>query len=696
MRHAFLLVLPFLLGLAGFALFAPHSPLVPALIVGILCYTGGTLGAEWFRRRPSLLSGITVSLTILAGTSILLTGWYYLDGRLHAASMISAFVGSVLTTWLVALFWRIPPPTNAESTESNETRFHPIDLFFLLASCLSAGLVLYTAWRSGTTESIRTPWPLLPAGTIAAGTLAMLAAWGASLRGHRLTIAMTVAGATIAITGIAPLVYQLGYGFDGFLHRASEQVLLSTGTLTPKPPYYLGQYTFVTWIVTLFSLPLRWVDLALVPVMTGIVIGILAALLPRERLSAVPALLALLPFHAFIATTPQSLAYVLGFLALMLASSARDEHTHPAPALAAVGWSLATHPLAGLPFALLTGALLLGPKRILSWIAVFAAALAVPIAFYALSKTSGLAIEWQSGAHVFEGLWTTLRETLTPPATRVALWADAAAFVAWMTPLAIVLLAGYRLFHDRAHRGTTGILISGGTLLMLAGAVFGTIGTFTFLISYERGDYAARLITIGLLLLAIPSSQVFGERVKTVLQGSAAAAVVLVLFLTGWHASRMYLALPRHDATAASHGWSVGRADLEAIRAIDRDAQDAPYTVLANQTVSAAAVELLGFKRYVHDPASGQDIFFYPIPTGGPLYDVFLRATGKDPSRDTIKEAATLGQSDRVFVVLNRYWWDAERVGEALASTTKREFTFGDGAVRVFSYDFSTSTNAAK
>jgi hypothetical protein len=131
----------------------------------------------------------------------------------------------------------------------------------------------------------------------------------------------------------------------------------------------------------------------------------------------------------------------------------------------------------------------------------------------------------------------------------------------------------------------------------------------------------------------------------------------------------------------ASHGWSASASDLEAVRWIDRDAENKPYTVLANQSVSAVAVRELGFKRYAEN-----NVFFYPIPTGGSLYQVFLKMVGTDTSTDTVREAGKLGESKLVYVVLNDYWWDAQKVGDRLAALAQQKMDFDDGKGRVYKF----------
>ena len=131
---------------------------------------------------------------------------------------------------------------------------------------------------------------------------------------------------------------------------------------------------------------------------------------------------------------------------------------------------------------------------------------------------------------------------------------------------------------------------------------------------------------------------------------------------------------------------SVGTDDREAVRFIEQHAGGRPYTVLANQQVSAAAIEAYGFKRYTND------VFYYPVPTGGPLYQVFLDMMAQ-PNLVTVQRAADLGNSRLVYVVLNDYWWEAERVGAELDQLADRVYHFGDDRVRVYRFEVTKARN---
>ena len=148
--------------------------------------------------------------------------------------------------------------------------------------------------------------------------------------------------------------------------------------------------------------------------------------------------------------------------------------------------------------------------------------------------------------------------------------------------------------------------------------------------------------------------------------------------------SSFYLTYPREDAYASSHGYNVSEADIQAVHLIEELAENKPYIVLANQSVSAAAIQEIGFRYY-------GNLFFYPIPTGNLLYQKFLEMNER-PDREIAREALELvpmhGDVDTLFYIVNDYWWQAPRLIETSKTIANDWRSVGGGAVHVFRFDF--------
>ncbi|KKQ60844.1 MAG: hypothetical protein US81_C0012G0001, partial [Parcubacteria group bacterium GW2011_GWE2_38_18] len=181
---------------------------------------------------------------------------------------------------------------------------------------------------------------------------------------------------------------------------------------------------------------------------------------------------------------------------------------------------------------------------------------------------------------------------------------------------------------------------------------------FNYLINYERSDFADRIFTVAvifflpfiLLALSVITRKIIVQE-KYVRLGWL---LIISLFIT----SSFYLSYPRYDQYFNSHGYSVGNFDIEAVKFISDNSKD-DYIVLANQQVSAAALSQFGFNRYYKD-----QIFYYPVPTSGPLYKYYLDMVYKKPSRETIIKAMDLAGVDEAYFVLNKYWYASPKILE--------------------------------
>ena len=400
----------------------------------------------------------------------------------------------------------------------------------------------------------------------------------------------------------------------------------------------------------------------------------------------------LLPLAPFVATTPQSFAYLLGLLAIVFALATEDTRASSTVAVLLAIWSVATHPLAGVIF-FLTVILALWLKHQqtrnrnffrspVTWLFLVMEIVAVPLAFFINGLRSHATVTWNLSRFLdTTKLWTVFHTLLIFPTNHAALWADWAAMVGFLLPIVLTVGAIIACMRDKERRSAWLLFIVLAAGALLAGFFLRMAGDFSFLIDYERTSFDDRIFTMAELLLLIPALAGFAVYFENFFQRrNAFHLIAILLFLEAWQGAQAYLALPRHDATVVGHGWSVGSADQEAVRWIDQNADGQPYTALANQSTGAAAIEAFGFKRYA------TDIFYYSIPTGGPLYQLYLRVT-REPSHALMEEAARLGKSDLVYVVLNEYWWDAEHVAARLSLLADQTHETQNGKVKIYKFN---------
>lgn len=677
---------------AFLAFLIPMHPITSGWIAFSFVWFGHLIGERAFSHTPrgiQLGGGICL---ILAVQSLYQTTLYYLHVPLTDTVCILTTLAAILSLLMIRLFPESKHNISPTTPRADITMMWSLIFFGCLAG-LSTIVIRYAA-LSGTTESIRTPWSVMPHAALAAISAAWICAFALAWFGQRVWLSTIGAMFTmLSVTSITSLIYTLGYGFDGFLHRASERVLFTTGILEPQPFYYIGQYVLVNWFAHLTG-TLSAVDTWLVPC-AAILIPICPSIAfwdsekPRTSLFIGAGTLLLVPLTPFITTTPQSFAYIVGLIAIACAWQPTSWLTRLVGSLFAA-WSVAIHPLAGLPIFALVIALIASHyadhaptiTRAIRIVGIIVSTCSIPVAFFLNGQSSSHAMSWHWERLINPQAYRDLLTHMLPsPINHIAAWADWAVIIQTLTPFALFFLAITGLITAPTKRRTSSTLLIGSVLLTCAGAMLYLTGDFSFLIEYERNNYTDRLFTLAEILLLFPALVGWHYLAERIIRKPMSLVLGLLLGLSAWFGGRVYGAFPRHDAASTSHGWSVGQADKTAVRYIDQDAKGMPYTVLANQTVSAAAVDILGFRRYAGD------VFFYPLPTGGPLYGLFLEVMKPASDRTAVQQAASLGQSKLVYVVLNEYWWNAERVDESLRALADHVYEIENGKTRVYRFD---------
>jgi hypothetical protein len=147
----------------------------------------------------------------------------------------------------------------------------------------------------------------------------------------------------------------------------------------------------------------------------------------------------------------------------------------------------------------------------------------------------------------------------------------------------------------------------------------------------------------------------------------------------------LYLSYPRLDAYHNSRGFSVSASDLKAVNFIANQAND-KYIVLANQQTSVAALAELGFDNYL--PTPNGEMFIYPIPTGGQLYQYYLEMVNQKPDQKIMRNAMELAGVKESYFVINKYWNFSNRlIAEAKLQATKF-WSIDNGNVYIFKYTY--------
>jgi len=199
-------------------------------------------------------------------------------------------------------------------------------------------------------------------------------------------------------------------------------------------------------------------------------------------------------------------------------------------------------------------------------------------------------------------------------------------------------------------------------------------------VDYERNDYANRILLVSSFFLIPFIILAIYNFLYNLKEKELPIKIFIFIFLSLLITTSLYFSYPRLDRYHNSHGISTGVYDIEATKWIE-DNNKRQFIVLANQQVSAAALKNYGFSKYFSN-----DIFYYPIPTSGPLYQIYLDMVYDRPSKKNILKAMNLLNINEAYFVLNKYWWAFPKILDEAKLEASSYKSFGNGEVYVFKY----------
>lgn len=472
------------------------------------------------------------------------------------------------------------------------------------------------------------------------------------------------------------IVYQLGYGFDPFIHQASLEFIAKYGQISPKTPYYLGQYSLVIVLHKLLAISISFINRLLVPLLAAISLPLLflgflqkfSLKNNRKNHILTSLVIMLLGFSCFIVTTPQNLSYIFLIASIIFLLKEKSLILGTLFTLA----TITIHPLAGLPALILLGFIFqekykerisnIFLKKVSSvclW--VFAFFIIPASLFIANGKSLNL-------LNIKTFFLNNLALFFSFPASnRGDIFLNYTYFVKQALPLIILItIVTSIIFFFKKYKkeiNNEKIIIFKSLILTIVSLIISYFLTslinFHDLIFYEQSDYAKRIL-VSITILALPflllALNYFIEKIN---RENCFIKIMFFLFLSACLSSSLYLSYPRIDKYYNSRGYSTSSKDLEAVRSIEKQSHGL-YFVLANQQVSAAALKVFGFERYLK--VNNEEIYFYPIPTGGKLYQYYLSAVYDSPSKEMMSEAMTFTNTKESYLIINKYWNQSARL----------------------------------
>ncbi len=505
---------------------------------------------------------------------------------------------------------------------------------------------------------------------------------------------------------VTVLFFPLGFGFDGFIHRATEVYIQANGFISPKQAVYVGQYNLVTWISNITGWSIFYVDSFLVPILASLSIPLFFSTI-LEKVWDIPRkysinLIWTLPFIYFMSlhlTTPYNLVILLSLLTIFTTLGyIYEKIPFSIPLILSIA-GLCTHILLGAPIsAFVIMALLIKntkkTKSRMAWYILyfFAISFLFSILFTIYILISGGDLPYLSNP--LDKIWTFFELFKRPrwyfPTSSLIF----ETIYQWqrLIPILVIILsiAGFFLLRQKNKKHNlfiiTALALCSGAFFLRSWIVFPDVATT------EQGDYPMRLLKSSLMfvlpwamfaLYKITDQLVsFSNKYKTIIQYSI--KTILVLGLAGALTISFYLAYPQENPKVHFPGYNVSISDFHAAEWIQNQNQQYDYIVLANPLTSVAAMTNYGFPKYFetdHGPLS-----YYSIPTGGVMYKLYQKMLYQGQKKETMLEAMEIMGVDKAYFVVSEFWAGSDRIVAGAKQTAEKIEIIDNGKIYIFTY----------
>lgn len=592
--------------------------------------------------------------------------------------------------------------------QKNSFGVHILIFLFLLFECIN----FYIIAASATGEAIRSPWLVIPKDFFIFyffSTLLLLAIATKNKKSHItlwLVILHFILSATIAVT-----VYKLGYGFDPIIHQATEKIISEKGSIAPKPLYYTGQYVLVVMLSKITLLPTSIIDMYLVPLLFSFFIPLIIYFTFSQVtqktyfLPFASASFLMVPYSSFIVTTPQALANFFILIIILLSPiiifTGNKKWILPLIMLSCA--TLFIHPITGIPAIIFIMFISLiyylrfdSPafsilKKFLFLEAGLLACISLPIIFIInseFSKTLSSIVSFKlfNTIEVFQDTFKFLMPNINNDFNiiyDVAYWYENNMHIFFLlfSVLGTVLLI--RKYKIRTSATYPMLFI----IFFINYIILRIVVQFPSLITYEQQNYPNRIFDISFYFL-LPI--IFFALLYALAQSfkkTAFLRIIIIFFVSVFITSSLYISYPRSDAYHLDRGYNITQTDINTVRYIDDTATN-DYIVLANQMTSVAAIREFGFKKYFLNKNNAY-YFYYPIPTGDPLYQYYLDMVYKNPDKITAEAAGKFMGVQHVYFVLSSYWDKFEELTEKAKKNASSWQSIDQDKAFVFYYDLA-------
>lgn len=607
---------------------------------------------------------------------------------------------TVLLTLMIPFLWYIRQPEpmflylDPVVSKIREFLYHVrktsrvyLYVFTAIEACL-----FYLLWQARTAETLISPWQNLDPVfflLFALNTFLLFAITSKKILSVRWTVGLHMIHFFL-IYSITIIVYQLGFGYDGFVHRAAQQYILDNGIIEPKTPFYIGQYSLVVVFAQLTKLPVFFIDSLMVPLYAAILIpwsiflGLHYGLKTpfHESLIVAWVLPWIYPLSLHL-TTPHNFVLML-FVITMFVGLHKKNFTTFLLMMALGVFALFTHPLLGLPLFIFTSAWTLFGKKTPKWflpLFTLAAALCVPAMFglhnylqgNGLPQTTNPLFGLSSFAELFHlPYWVERYVNL--------FWDGLYMYGFGIAPLAGIL-GLYSYLRFRKKHPIFNLYFAFSLAMVVCAFALRIWIQFPGLASFEQDDYPKRMLIAALIpLLPMIMFWLSNWHGKLKIQMRIAVCIIFALVTM----LSLYFAYPQVNPKVQFPGYNMTIYDVEATKYIHQDADGQDYIVLSNALVATAALQEYGFAKYYD--IDGFDQFYYSTPSGSPLYQQYQKMVYQDTKREYMEQAMQMAGVTRAYFVINEYWSNYPVIVMRAKQNSDAYAEIGDNKIFVFTY----------
>lgn len=503
---------------------------------------------------------------------------------------------------------------------------------------------------------------------------------------------------TSIMLSVVFLIFKYGYGFDPHIHEATERWIKSNFFITPKQPYYIGQYMLVISTNLITKLPITWLDRSIVPIFASITVPlstyfILAKNGFNKKLYPAILLISLSPLSFFIFTTPNNFALLVSFIIgswIWYENKHSDKYTNTFGIILNI-FNISIHPIIGLPMLVIYLFSILykkinSKKTIFHTTYIFCLTLTVPLALYFNSILN-------KGSLALKNTFLNTKDFFTifsrPHYILIERGPELLKLLYYyrdiLKPLIVItIVTGVFLTIKKYKKNISYFFISTFLALLLSAFLIITSIEFKDVISYDQKLYGTRLLDLSLILflpfLAIAIREIFIKVDNKKSWQIITSILFALLLLISW-----FFTYPTRDNISLYTGQNLRKADITAVQFINnRNNGNKDYIVLTNQAVATAALTEFGFDGYLNTSQGLQ--YFYSIPTGGPLYQYFRKMVYEQPQKKWMQEAMEFAGVKKAYFIHTDYWSPAAKIRDEAKIESDNWWELDDGRVWVYEY----------